>query len=142
MFPWQHIPKTALMRSGAIQLNNYVTMTLFLNQSLQSFQLFLKMISGTSVQNVSRKKCFILPWQHILFRVLGQNWVIEILMTSCDVIFQSISAKFCILFVILRSIFVHNLSKIGQETKKLHKMAIDVIMTSFLKIAQQFFVFE
>ena len=34
-----------------------------------------------------------------------------------------------------------NLSKIGQETKKLQKMGNDVIVMSFLKIAQQFFVF-
>ena len=30
----------------------------------------------------------------------------------------------------------------GQETKKLQKMGNDVIVTSFLKIAQQFFVCE
>ena len=37
---------------------------------------------------------------------------------------------------------MQNLSKIGQETKKLQKMGNDVIVTSFLKIAQQFFVGE
>ena len=37
---------------------------------------------------------------------------------------------------------MQNLSKIGQETKKLHKMGNDVIVTSFLKIAQQYFVCE
>ena len=37
---------------------------------------------------------------------------------------------------------MQNLSKIGQETKKLQKMGNDVIVTSFLKIAQQFFVCE
>ena len=37
---------------------------------------------------------------------------------------------------------MHNLSKIGQETKKLQKMGNDVIVRSFLKIAQQFFVCE
>ena len=37
-----------------------------------------------------------------------------------------------------RSIFVQNLSKIGQETKKLPKMGNGVIVMSFLKIAQQF----
>ena len=37
---------------------------------------------------------------------------------------------------------MQNLSKIGQETKKLQKMGNDVIVTSFLKIAQQFFVYE
>ena len=33
---------------------------------------------------------------------------------------------------------MQNLSKIGQETKKLQKMGNDVIVTSFLEIAQQF----
>ena len=37
---------------------------------------------------------------------------------------------------------MQNLSKIGQETKKLQKMGNDVIVTSFLKIAQQYFVCE
>ena len=37
---------------------------------------------------------------------------------------------------------MQNLSKIGQETKKLQKMGNDVIVTLFLKIAQQFFVCE
>ena len=35
---------------------------------------------------------------------------------------------------------MQNLSKIGQETKKLQKMGNDVIVMSFLKIAQQLFV--
>ena len=37
---------------------------------------------------------------------------------------------------------MENLSKIGQETKKLQKMGNDVIVKSFLKIPQQFFVCE
>ena len=37
---------------------------------------------------------------------------------------------------------MQNVSKIGQEIKKLQKMANDVIVTSFLKIAQQVFVCE
>ena len=37
---------------------------------------------------------------------------------------------------------MQNLSKIGQETKKLQKMENDVIVSSFLKIVQQFFVCE
>ena len=37
---------------------------------------------------------------------------------------------------------MQNLSKIGQETKKLQKMGNDVVVTSFLKIAQQIFVRE
>ena len=37
---------------------------------------------------------------------------------------------------------MQNVSKIGSETKKLQKMGNDVIVTSFLKIAQQLFVCE
>ena len=66
MFPWQHILETALMRNRAIRLSNDVTVTLFLNQSLQNFEVFLEMVSSTPVENFSTKKCFILPWQHIL----------------------------------------------------------------------------
>ena len=33
---------------------------------------------------------------------------------------------------------MQNLSKIGEETKKLQKIGNDVIVKSFLKIAQQF----
>ena len=79
VFPRQHILETALMRNGSIQLSNNVTVTLFLNQSLQNFEVFLQMISSTSVQNFSRKKCFILKWQHILLRVLRQNRVLELI---------------------------------------------------------------
>ena len=50
MFPWQHILETALMWNGAIQLSNDVTVTLFLNQSLQNFEVFLEMISSTSTK--------------------------------------------------------------------------------------------
>ena len=65
MFPWQHIFESALMRNQPIQLSNDVTVTLFLNQSLQNFELYLEMIISTSVENCSRIQCFILPWQHI-----------------------------------------------------------------------------
>ena len=37
---------------------------------------------------------------------------------------------------------MQNWSKIGQETKKLQKIGNDIIVMSFLKIAQQFFVCE
>ena len=37
---------------------------------------------------------------------------------------------------------MQNLRKIRQEIKKLQKMGNDVIVTSFLKIARQFFVCE
>ena len=88
-------------------------MTLFLNQSLQNFEVFLAMISGTSVQNFSRKKRF------------------YITMAT-----HSIKSTFVFSFVIPRSISAQNLSKIGQETKKLQKW--EIIVTSSLKIAQQF----
>ena len=101
MFPWQHILERALMRNGAIQLSYNVTVTLLLNQSLQNFEVFSEMISSTSVQNFSRKKCFILPWQHILLRVLKQNRVLEII---DDVIVTSFCSQsqqnFVFLFVI------------------------------------------
>ena len=38
MFPWQHILETVLMQNWAIQICNYVTVTLFLNQSSQTFE--------------------------------------------------------------------------------------------------------
>ena len=38
MFPWQHILETALMQNWAIQICNYFTVTLFLNQSSQTFE--------------------------------------------------------------------------------------------------------
>ena len=37
---------------------------------------------------------------------------------------------------------MQDLSKIGQETKKLQNMENDIIVMSFLKIAHQFFVCE
>ena len=94
------------------------------------------MINGTSVRNFSKKKCFIVPWQHILSRVLRQNRVIEIIDgVSVTSFLNQSQQSFVFLFVIPRSISVQNLSKIGQETK----MANDVIVvTSFLKIGQQF----
>ena len=122
MVPWQHILETEFVRNGAIQLSNDITVTLLLNQSLQNFAVFLEMISSTSVQNFSRNKCFILPWQQIILRVLRQNRVIEIIndVTVTSFCYQS-QQNFVILFVISRSISVQSLSKIGQETKKLQK---------------------
>ena len=61
MFPWQHIFESALMRNQSIQLSNDITVTLFLNQSSQNFELSLDIIIRTSVQNFSRIQCFILP---------------------------------------------------------------------------------
>ena len=52
----------------------------------------------------------------------------------CDVFLNQSQQNFVFLFVIPRGISVQNLSKIGQETKKLQKMGNDVIS----KIAQQF----
>ena len=95
MFPWQYISESTLMQNQAIQLSNGVTVTLFLNQSSQNLERFLEMIITISAQNFSRIQCFILPWQHILWRVLFQIGSSKSVMTSCDVIFQSISTKFC-----------------------------------------------
>ena len=53
MLPWKHIFELALMRNQLIQLSNDVTVTLFLNQSSQNFELCLEMIISTSVQNFS-----------------------------------------------------------------------------------------
>ena len=66
MFPWQHILESALMQDQAIQLSDDVTVTLFLDQSSQNFELFFEMIISTSAENFSGIKSFILPWQHIL----------------------------------------------------------------------------
>ena len=66
MFPWQHIFESALVRNQPIHLSNDITVTPFLNQSSQNFEVCLEMIISTSVQNFSRIQCFILPWQHIL----------------------------------------------------------------------------
>ena len=66
----------------------------------------------------------------------------RVLKISDDVIVTSFlnqcPQNFVFLFVIQRGISVQNLSKIGQETKKLQTMGNDVIS----KIAQQFFVCE
>ena len=81
------------------------------------------------------------PWQHIFKSALMQNQPIH---PSNDVtvtlFLNQSSQNFVFLFVIERGISVQNLSKIGQESKKLQKMGNDVIVTSFLKIAQQSFV--
>ena len=66
MFPWQHIFESALVQNQPIHLSNDVTVTLFLNQSLENFEVSLEMIISTSVQTFSRIQRFILPWQHIL----------------------------------------------------------------------------
>ena len=137
MFPWQHIFESALMRNQPIQLSNDVTVTLFLNQSSQNFELSLEIIISTSVQSFSKIHCYKLPWQHILWRVLLTNRVLKI---RDDVILTSFlnqfQQNFVFLFVMPRGISVQNLSKIRQETKKLQKIRNDVIVTSFLKIAQ------
>ena len=63
-----------------------------------------------------------------------QNRILEITVTSfCN---QS-QQNFVFLFVIPRSISVRNLSKIGQKQRSCKK-GNDVIVTSFIKLAQQF----
>ena len=51
MFSWQHIFESALMQNQPIQLSNEITVTLFLNQSSQNFELCLEITINTSVQN-------------------------------------------------------------------------------------------
>ena len=67
------------------------------------------------------------------------NWVLKI---SYDITVTSFlnqsQQKSAFLFVMPRSISVQKLSKLRKETKKLQKMGNGVIVTSFLKIAQQF----
>ena len=83
MFPWQHILETALMQNGAIQLSNDVTVTLFLNESLQTFKLFLEMTSGTSVQNFSRGRNALFCHVNTFFlEHLGKIESLKSLMTS------------------------------------------------------------
>ena len=71
--------------------------------------------------------------------MLLTNWVLKvsdyIIVTSFLTPSQQ---KFVFLFAIPIDISVQNLSKLGQETKKLPKIGNDVIVTSFLKIAQLF----
>ena len=119
MFPWQHIFELALIRNQPIQLSNDVTVTLFLNQSSQNFELCLEMIISTSVQNFSRIplgriQCFILPWQHILWRVHLTNRLLKISDDVIVTLFLNQSQHNVLsLFVIPRGISVQNLSKIG-----------------------------
>ena len=82
MFPWQHIFKSALVPNQPIHLSNEVTVTLFLNQSLENFEVSLDMMIGTSAQNFSKIQCFILPWQHILWRYFWQIGSSKSVMTS------------------------------------------------------------
>ena len=123
MFPWQHILEAALMQNVAIQLSNDVTVTLFLNQSLQNVEVFLKLISGTSVQNFSEKMLYIAMVTPFL-SVLRQNWVLEIIGDFSVTSFCNQSQRnFLFLFIIPKRIFLQNWSKIGRETKKLQKKA-------------------
>ena len=113
---------------GTIQLSNDVTVALFLNLSLQNFEVFLKMISSTSVQNFNRRKCSILPWQHILWRVLRQNWVLEI---SDDIIADFNLNK---IFTFVCNTKKHLCTKFVQNqkrNKKVAKMGNDVMLTVY-----------
>ena len=53
MFPWQHILETALIQNWAIRISSAVIVMLFFNQSSQNLEIFLEMISSTSVQSFS-----------------------------------------------------------------------------------------
>ena len=85
---WQHILETVLMQNGAIQLSNDVTVTLFLNQSLQNFEVFLEMISGIPVQNFSRKKMIYIA---IATHSLKSTWQNRVLQFNDDVTVTSFS---------------------------------------------------
>ena len=78
IFPWQHTLETALIRNEAIQLSNYVTVTLFLNQSQQTFVILLEILSCTFVANLSKITLFMFPWQHILEKALMRNGAIQL----------------------------------------------------------------
>ena len=78
IFPWQNILETALIRNGAIQLSNYVTVTLFLNQSQQTFVILLEILSCTFVANLSKITWFMFSWQHILEKALMRNGAIQL----------------------------------------------------------------
>ena len=127
-FPWQHILETALMQNRAIQLSNDVTVTLFLHQSSKKSEKFLEIISSTSVQNYRQIKCFLLPWEHNLLRVLMPNLGLRV---SDNVTVTSFlkqpQQNFVFLFVMSENISVQYLSKIRQETNKLQKLGNDVI---------------
>ena len=80
-----------------------------------------------------------LPWQHILLRVRRQNLVPEIINEVTVASFCNQSQQNFVIFVCNTK--KHLCTKFDQnrkETKKLQKMRNDVIVTSLLKIAQQF----
>ena len=116
MFKWQHIFESALMRNQPIQLCNDVTVTLFLNQSSQNFELvpLYKILAEYNASYCHSNTFF--------ERVLLTNRVLKI---SDDVIVTSFlnqsQQNFVFLFVIPRGSSVQNLSKIGQETKSCKK---------------------
>ena len=131
------------MRNQPIQLSNDVTVTLFLNQFSQNFELCLEMITNTSEQNFSRMQCFILPWQHILWRVLLTNRVLKI---SDDVIVTSFlnqsQQNFCIFVCYTKRHLCIKFEQNRTRNKEVAKNGkwhhCDVIS----KIVQQFFVCE
>ena len=63
-------------------------------------------------------------------------------MMSCDVISQSILAKFCIFVSYTKRHLCAEFEQNRTRHKEVAKIGSDVIVTSFLKIAQQFFVCE
>ena len=143
MLPWQHIFESVLMQNQPIQLSNDVTVTLFLNQSSQNYELSLEMIISTFVQNFSRIQCFILPWQHIRLRVLLTNRVLKI---SDDIIVTSFliqsHKKFCIFVCYAKRHLCAKFEQNRTRNKEVEKKGNDAIVMSFLKITQQFFVCE
>ena len=58
----------------------------------------------------------------------------------CDVISQSISTKFCIFICYTKRHLCAKFEQNRTRKKKLQKMGNDIIVTSFLKTAQQYFM--
>ena len=77
------------------------------------------MLSSASVQNFSKKKCFISKGQQILVRVLRQN--------HCDVILQSISTKVCIFICNAKKHLCAKFEQNWTKNKEVAKIGNDVI---------------
>ena len=71
MFSGNTFLETVLMRNWAIQLRNDFTVTFFLDQSSQKFELFLEIIISTSAQNFSKIKWFVCLYHIALFVALN-----------------------------------------------------------------------
>ena len=130
------------MQNQPIQLSNDVTVTLFLNQSSENFEPSLEMIISTSVQNFSRTMLHIAMATHSLKGIFDKLDPQNQWWRHCDVISQSISTKFCIFVCYTKRHLWAKFEQNRTRNKEVAKKGNDVIVTSFLKIAQQFCVCE